>query len=1217
MGRFFALLLIWLIAAAPAQAQIRRVPYPAFRPGFQFLSIGTFPAPTPAPIASTFLGYDNVSNGATTNNGLSLASGATIPPTVPSSWWWIQKFKYDDQAGNTPTGAASVTLAAACTASSCSDGSARFLQVSNPFSSATLARQREVLFAGKRSSNSALWLPPSPLTGQQTGINLVAGVNYCIVVQQLANGIMWVSANDSTGAPASGSPSVSVTVNNTSSPGTGNYYYNTGTGTPAAQTNLFNTLGTTVTATTAYANGTAGPLGDVAFGSGAIPNTANVPSAAVLTSLCDGSKTPNQWASDNGLTITSHYPLNNPNASPPTSFAADPTGSFTTVATVIAGDSSKIIPASPLTPLPCLTLAEKGPFDIAPLDAGQLLVGQILVRGTISAASCGATPTGVEAQAINIGTGLAETGWTTLTLTGNTYSGYLTGVPASTTALSSFHRISVRIKNSPTYILAGQYPIGIGYSYLRVGQSQVAYMMGAGTNGGGTGSQLVGNGSLTTISMGPTDSTDVQSNKGQGQPSMVQLDAVNNPGGGAARQIAGDGIVEEAQDLSAYLNVPVKVVSISKAGQASDAWAEDYQPQIATLTGSGTGAYASTSLFATASPTGAGGALAFVGVLASVNTAAGPQMSVLKGAVTLVDANGATVATDSTAPLFSLVTTGNTASGSNALASVANLTGVVVGDLVSGPSSGTNTIQAGTYVTALPGGGAVTMSKNATGTVTGEVLTFSGLGTFTGANISTGGTIDYLTGAISGVTFTGSQVSPLKANWTEISDTQAGSYAQQSPYVPFPTFGDGVNSASGYTTQVLNQNYQPFNAIVFEQCTSDAGSMLAPVPPPNNNSGYNLAWQTKWRYVLETKLSTFPWWRGTIPTLVLGYGRDSNPVNNVSACRQALLNFGSIGSNYIFAGSYYDDLTQCTGTILCLSPHEGPWVLGGRRFGRRGAANLCAKAEGSTTTCTPSSGSPYSITESQITSAVRAGTTITFTVNNTGNLTNCGTNLSGGSDTPSLVSNTCSPPGTPVGTHVYGMAFGPSSGALFNFQGANWQNNGTAAGVVDDTKTHDCVITGANTFACTAPWFTSGIYWSWVQGGPFQEAGSIQALSVTPGVGYTGSGATVTGTGATNAPAGTCTHATASIHQSGGLVTASRVTVGTKCVGTDTFALTGLSTGTGGAVSGVYYAPQDDHNKVGQVLYDDQGGCGGTVGGVVYEPGCLVAPVAIPQGPLT
>ena len=74
---------------------------------------------------------------------------------------------------------------------------------------------------------------------------------------------------------------------------------------------------------------------------------------------------------------------------------------------------------------------------------------------------------------------------------------------------------------------------------------------------------------------------------------------------------------------------------------------------------------------------------------------------------------------------FSLATTGTSTSGSTAVTAVVSLTGVEIGNLVTGPN-----IAAGTFVAALPGGGAVTLSQNAIGTGAGA-LTFTGGGTIT------------------------------------------------------------------------------------------------------------------------------------------------------------------------------------------------------------------------------------------------------------------------------------------------------------------------------------------------------------------------------------------------------------------------------------------------------------------------------------------------------
>lgn len=1096
----------------------------------------TAPSPNPgADAQTTFLGYANMAFGGAQNNGITLPAGATYVPGGTGAWVWVEKFRYDDQAGNTPSGGNGVTLAAACAAATCSAGNDRVLQVVNPYSTATRANQREVSFSAKRSSNQ-LWTAPGGINGVSTGIHLSANTNYCIVIAQYTSGAMSISVNDSNGAVASGSPAVQTAANNTS--GGTNFYY-PGTGTPVAAAtiaNVFSQIGTAFTTTNAYQRGAAGPIGDVAFLTGQLTNSSGTPDAAALASLCNGTLSLNQWATAQSLTITSHYPLNNPNASPPTSFAADAAGSFTTAATVFGGDTSKIVPGSPINSLPCLRINEKGPYDVAPLDAGQAGtgVGTIRVSGTINAASCGFTPSGVDGEIISLTTGLPVGGWTKLALSGSTFDGSIGSIPGSTVA-NGCYRQSVRLHNSTSFTYVGQFPICIGFSYARVGQSQVVYM----TNPTLTGAQLVGNGALVQTVMQLSDTGDVKSNQGEGWPSLVVVDAINNPGGGSTNQLAGDGIVEEAQDLSSYLSgVPVKVVSIAKSGQGSDSWACDYTAQASALAGSGTGAYSVASLYTLADPTQCGGAAAtFDGAIGSVNTGSGPQMSVLKGSLTIKDANGAAVASD--------------AAG---CADTCNLS-----------SAGAATV--------------------------------------------TAGTINHLTGQISGLTFSGSQVSPLTASWTLIEDTGSGLYTQQSPYIGFPTWGDSANSASGYVTQVMNQVLQPVSAVLFDQCTADSTSMASATPPANNNSGYPQSWATKWVATLTTKLNRFAGVKAATPVVVLGYARDANATNNVMGCRAALANLGQQGAPsgitspapIYYGGSYVDDLTTCT-AALCLSPHEGPYVMGGRRMGRRAAAWLAALQKGTLST----------VAEPTITGVARVGTTITFTFTlpNGGALTNCGTALSGGSNTPSNSANTCSPPGSPVGTAVYGFKFGLVAGTLYNYEG--WSNYAVST-TVDDAKQSTCQIASATTVTCTGAWFTAGMYWTYAGDGPLTEAGTVGPLTVTAGSGYSGTtpfSITATGGGCSTEPVISAT-------QTAGVIGATRTNVGAGCTSNPTFSLAHFTGGSGASVTTTAWLPQDDFNHVGQLLYDNTAGCGGTISAVTYEPGCPVTPVAVPQGPLS
>jgi hypothetical protein len=247
-----------------------------------------------------------------------------------------------------------------------------------------------------------------------------------------------------------------------------------------------------------------GPIGDVALLQGALPNTGGVPTASVLSSLCNGTLTLKQWASINGLTVYSYYPLNNPNASPPTSFAYDSSSTNTSIAnaSVFGTATSQIIPGSPLTRAPCLVLNEKGPFDVAPLDPGQSGsgVGTIRISGSFSSSSCGGTVTGIDYNLYSVGTGNSVlAGWTAATVSGSAFSALQDGIPGSTSGQASCYTVQVRIHNDTSYSLGGAYPVCVGYSMLMWGQSQVAYMLSPGATG--TGSQIQGNGTTAFQAM--------------------------------------------------------------------------------------------------------------------------------------------------------------------------------------------------------------------------------------------------------------------------------------------------------------------------------------------------------------------------------------------------------------------------------------------------------------------------------------------------------------------------------------------------------------------------------------------------------------------------------------------------------------------------------------------------------------------------------------------
>jgi hypothetical protein len=1151
---------------------------PFIGPGAAIIATGggSFTTALPLPINSTFFGYDTATYGGTSNNGLSLSTGSMyLPETSSQPWPWVLvvKVHVDDLQGNQTSGNAPMTVLGGCSSVACTGGNDRSLQISSAHNSATTAANNlEILFQAKRTS-AAMWTKPSGATGTSTGINLAYNKDYCIVVAQYASGAMSISANgnDVNGTPASGSPSVQTTPNNTVSGA--NFYYDNASTLPSQATlgNLFSYIGSALSTTTAYEDGMSGPIGDVALLQGALPNTGGVPTASVLSSLCNGTLTLKQWASINGLTVYSYYPLNNPNASPPTSFAYDSSSTNTSIAnaSVFGTATSQIIPGSPLTRAPCLVLNEKGPFDVAPLDPGQSGsgVGTIRISGSFSSSSCGGTVTGIDYNLYSVGTGNSVlAGWTAATVSGSAFSALQDGIPGSTSGQASCYTVQVRIHNDTSYSLGGAYPVCVGYSMLMWGQSQVAYMLSPGATG--TGSQIQGNGTTAFQAMTLSGVTSqVFSNAiGNAHPNLILLDAANNPGGGSAIQVAGDGALEAAQDLSAALGgVYVKIESIAKAGNASDSWACDYLSQTSGSLTNSSGTYSLTSVYPTASCVTAAGAGAsnsgYVGPLASVNTAAGPQITVLHNSVRIIDtgAAGAVLATDT-------------------------------------PNAASNSTAANT-------------------------------GTLTGATV-TAGAVNYLTGAISGLTFSSAPVGPLVAQWVSISDTQSASYAQISPYVGYPTFGGGPSYSgavggtygAGFATQILNEQYQPFSILVGEQATADFSPLSGASPPSTNASGYPLAWANKWTYTLYTKLGQWPWFRASTPVMVLGYPRDSgNARLEVGAGRQLLYNQGTYGSStgtWVYGGSYYDDLNTCAGSVaLCLDPHPGPYVLGARRIGRRMAARMFAYQTGQMSV----------VAEPTIASASRSGTTVTFTFNlpNGTQLATCGTGLASGAGsnpfTALYTANTCVPTAT-VGTPAYGFNFGFSAATTYNQNGVNTGGTGAA---VSDADQFSCQIASSTTVTCTAPWFATGLYYTYAADQPAGDAGSIKPATVA-GTGYSGTGATVTGSGATNGTGGTCVHATMTISQVGGVITATRATVGSGCAGTDTFAQpAGLTGGSGYSVSAAYWAETDDITHVGELLYDDTGtlggvyGCGGVQGANTYEPGCPVTSVNIPQGPLS
>ena len=1075
-----------------------------------------FTPTAPVPQPSAFFAYDNWFVGATVNNTLAPPmTWMNVPSTVTDSWTIVVFFKADDNATPYPTPVAKVfTILGNCVSSACTGGGDRSFQLSNPTYSSTVGYNRELLFQAKEGGKT-LWQSPAPGGGAHTGLNLTPNTNYCAVISQYgadssSPGIMSLSVMDSTGAAVGGSPVVTSTSNQTAS--ASGFYYSAANRlrTQAAIGDLFKFIASTNATATAYEAGTAGQIGPVAMLWGVMPNTGGTPSTSVLQSLCNGSQDIKSWATGNGFsTIQSLYRLDDAGT-----WAGDSGGIVTGGATA----TGTVTQASPIANAGALTINDTGPGYVFSVDPGTPpTTGTIYFSGSYNSTTAGGTITGIDCEVLQIGS-MFSSGFRPMSIGGGTFSGSISAVPAGTG-----YTQSCQISNSaPSYIVANHSPIGVGLAILWVGQSQQQRMFDPAT----TGRTL----SITTetasdLALFLADTAPGATNAPGSHIGLHSLTA-QNTNILSSDQIIGDGMLRMVKQLNSLSGGwPVMVILDAAGGHPAEADAYDYQPAIATLTGTGAGPFSVTQATMLA-------AMTQVPSPANYTTA---WQSILKGSAYVTDSTGATVATD------------------------------------------------------------------------------NGAGAFTGANVLSGSTINYLAGgstgtnqAISSLNFSSAQSTPLKVNWTSIQDMDCCDSTQNNPYVGFGFFGDGVHPQSGYMTKIASRIYGPPSVVAVEQCGANQSEVSSSTGQYSSTSLH-----AKWSYIFGVKFAAFAWWNSSIPIMWLDYPRDtSDPFAGTAGCQQFFINQGALASPNHYGGSYFDDSVD---TTQGGSPHEDATVMGGQRFGYKAATNIWALLQGST-----------SAEEAVIASAAFDNTStynaacaathyscidITITLNNGTSIATCGNNL---------VSQTCTSTSM-NGTVVKGFSIGNIPTSAYEWDGIDFINNVTAnsSSALQGNQSFNCDIVAAKVVQCvknSGAWSSGCCSIQYNAGLVFARQNSMVSVTInSAGSGQTDNTYTTTnvntGSGCSGGVGGKCCTQAGKIQwtiMGGGIAAAIPVAPGSGCsiVPPVTLPSAGGAPGSATVVLGTYNNDLDDD---GEQLYDNSNNTGGNT------PGNEVTPLIIPM----
>jgi hypothetical protein len=1199
-----------------------------------------FPNATCPPVGSAVLPYDQISSITTAATAISLPTTGTLPflmpPTVNNSWTFVVTGvvnNADDPfyASNT---AATQTWMAKCTTTACTDAGARFLSISSRHVSNSDPTQNNELLISAKSSTSGvsatnnLWMGNATYANPHTGITLTPNKTYCVAVQQYGadassnQGLLYIYAYDSTGAAAPGSPAIASAVNYGSG-ATGFYNIDTigglrprssGTGVIGPLWAQIGAPSTTTAPAHVTTNGASGPFANAMMIYGVPP----AGFGTMLSNYCQGLLSPTAFAGPSNYngTLANLYTLSDATAGT----YVDATATSSNATTLSGGVTPSL--ASPITSPNCLQLIEYGQNDVysvSPGQTGSSATGTIYVNGKINWSACGLSPGGVGAAVFQGGSQIGS--WVTTNPATGVFHIAVPSIPVTTATNSTCYTLSVRLNANYAYTVNGKYCAYVGWVIATLGQSQLNTAYSAQYGGAYGPASVVPTanthyvvenmplGDIENDTTGAFNGPMLATNAGLGVPVLMGVDAGNTATGGPTNnQTVIDYTVQLMNSLVANSGwTAVKLVNFSKSGQASDSWAYDY----GTAT---TGTMTNTSGFNWT------GTLATTQNITNGAFVTGFQASYLHGSVVVKNGSSVTLATDVQASPFHLLTGCSWING-NSFLTCLNVTGI---------AAATGSVSVTSPVAGLPprvtvvsvSGTQVNLSAAVTTSPAGnQAVEFTNYGSLTGTGVT--GTVDYLTGAIS-VTLSGAD-SGLVTTATPIQDTQAGTYNQQSPYAGFPTFGDGINSSSGYVTQIANLISGPLTYLVGGQCSANASNVTS--PNPSTTSG-QIAQVAKWDYTLgdgTNKMAGFWWWAAQPPAIVFpDYQRDGGGVNggNIAGCSyfQQLFtstvgyHFPSTGYGALYYGEdYWDYAIYCSTALAsnCIG-HAAQGQHGGQLGGRRLAYALNYIQTNSASPPVATLNGCQNTGSSQGGTPVARGATFTWMrckfnipVQLTGSsIATCGPTVSGAAGTGGTSAPTTAycVSTTTAGSAVSGFRVGNSPTTMSNEYGVDETASGSGGALwsVQGQNTFAAVISSACA-NCVDVQNTSGGAWTWTSGTTLvsleamdsQLGGTVPSVTVTPGSGYSGTNVTLTAT-----TGGCSAQPQVSVTAVAGALTAYVTSIGKGCTSQPTFTISGLGSGLGGAITAGWWTTATDLNYEGLGPYTNDGLTGGDAPGL-------------------
>jgi hypothetical protein len=1188
-----------------------------------------------SPNQSAFMGFANNNRGATVNGGLVVQTAGKAAFDIPFSgsnpvsWTFCEQGVYDNNIpqGWTGNNQAS-TWAANCTNSACNasgNGGARSIQVSSPGAGISATQNNELLISGLTSGTGGTNLSqPSGFTAPHTGIILTPGKAYTVCVinyltDSAFSGEMYIYAIDASGNNAPGSPS--ITANNIAT-GVQGFYRAPTTFALYSQATigpLFMTFGTTTSSVTnTYEAGASGPFANILMASGVFPNTGGVPTFAALQALATGAEEPGAWMNANGLTPQALYRLNDAGAGAPW----QDTSGLGQTALAAVNSAYPPVASSPITPPSALVINEIGEgqlFRVTPGLTGPTATGPVPVSGTYNPSVLAAGVKGIQCAVLKNGVPIGS-GWTKMAASAGVFSGQVTGV----TQGAGYTR-SCRFANSRSYSFQGAYSVRVGLLVGIVGQSELAVMPVANTTPtAGVGSNLqAAGGPLSTVAMNLSDPSSGSSryvtNLGTGHVGLVSIDANNSPGSnttGSAFVPCGDGCLAFLNTLAAVSGMPVEAVWMAKDGNGAESFAFDNVAVQSAISGTG------------GQTTWTGQALSFTASSVIPNANAGSSFfgSVKEGSLRIFDSGGSLIASDAQATPFHLNTictwtSGATSMTCNNTAGISGATGAVRVFSPTGPNSGSVTTVSG--VSGLT----VNLSQATNTTGTNVLIEFTNYGPLAGATVASG-SANY-TGDTFTATFSSPPSTPLTATWTNVEDTENATYVQHVPYVGYGTTGDRVNPSSGFITQTWSQVMSPLSMVLFSQCNANQAEVQS-ITGSGNTTGL-ASMNAKWDYFFGTLLPQLPGYDPATPIVSLGYQRvaQANALT-IAGCvyfqQQYVTHAHPTLPAPIYWGGEYPDYATQSGGGFGPGPHPTFGPLGGARQGRRWgiAANY---AQAGQNLPNPA------IASSAFSGANNVNIDITFTMPSAlsgASLATCGANLSGGLNTPPVGAinggtNTCSVTTSSGSPSCQGFRVGLSNSVMYNSYGVD-EGDATssafnaimaATGVAGSSNTFTCTVTSATTVRLT----NTGT-WSWAGGvvfvsygaeGPGGLAGAVTGISITPGSGYT------PGTYSFTTSTSTCSKfPKVFVHVgSGGAIddafintAAAQGALGTGCTNPQAVTLSGMGSGTGGAVTLTIGTLGSDLNDLGEFLYANDNST--AYGGQSFEPGLPARRCVVP-----